>query len=441
MNNYMKIIINALKQWVEEKFTVVNSALKNKVDRVAGKGLSTEDFTTEEKIKLQSLSTEGGVSSWNDLTDRPFYEAGATIKTLDSKFIGSDIARVADIPEVPVTSVNGMTGDIIIEIPENGGSGVSSWNDLTDRPFGETVTKTNLLDNVTTTVTTSMQLPFYFSIESDKQYEVIFNGTTYMCSPFVYYGMQCIGNLYHISGGTNTGEPFAFADGAGAGQAGKMQGFFAEAGTYTISVSSVKSELVKIDPIYLPDLPEEENPSWNDLTDRPFYEHNTGGHYEWDGQWSSLTYTSPAIYKISDATPEPDEFVGAVVVYSGAGGVETTYNITSANINYYDNTKACFISPKQGNVMVYYDGNTQGVENGIYLSAGVYNPTEQTITQYTKSLTYGTTTLQTLDEKFIPDTIARVEQDYIVLKSSTSGSTKKFKVTVNDSGTLTATQM
>lgn len=36
----------------------------------------------------------------------------------------------------PVTSVNGMTGDVVIEMP-SGGTGVSSWNDLTDKPFYE----------------------------------------------------------------------------------------------------------------------------------------------------------------------------------------------------------------------------------------------------------------------------------------------------------------
>ena len=40
---------NSIQGWVV-------SNLSNKVDKVAGKGLSTEDFTTEEKEKLASLS-------------------------------------------------------------------------------------------------------------------------------------------------------------------------------------------------------------------------------------------------------------------------------------------------------------------------------------------------------------------------------------------------
>lgn len=38
----------------------------------------------------------------------------------------------ADIPTAPVTSVNGMTGDVVIKADS---AGVSSWNDLTDKPF------------------------------------------------------------------------------------------------------------------------------------------------------------------------------------------------------------------------------------------------------------------------------------------------------------------
>jgi hypothetical protein len=36
----------------------INSILANKVDKVTGKGLSTNDFTTAEKEKLAGLNTE-----------------------------------------------------------------------------------------------------------------------------------------------------------------------------------------------------------------------------------------------------------------------------------------------------------------------------------------------------------------------------------------------
>lgn len=50
-----------------------------------------------------------------------------------------------------------------------------------------------------------------------------------------------------------------------------------------------------------------------------------------------------------------------------------------------------------------------------------------------------TTAFVPLEDGYIPDTIQRVGED-VILKSSTSGSTKKFKITVNDSGELSATE-
>ena len=48
--------------------------------------------------------------------------------------------------------------------------------------------------------------------------------------------------------------------------------------------------------------------------------------------------------------------------------------------------------------------------------------------------------LKQLDEKYIPSTIQRVGDDLILL-SSTADSTKKFKITVDDSGTLSVTEV
>lgn len=48
--------------------------------------------------------------------------------------------------------------------------------------------------------------------------------------------------------------------------------------------------------------------------------------------------------------------------------------------------------------------------------------------------------IKCLDEKYVPNTIQRVGED-IILNSSTSGSTKKFKITVDDSGAISATEV
>ena len=55
--------------------TAVDNLLANKVDKVSGKGLSTEDYTTEEKTKLgglpSTLATVATSGSYNDLSDKP----------------------------------------------------------------------------------------------------------------------------------------------------------------------------------------------------------------------------------------------------------------------------------------------------------------------------------------------------------------------------------
>ena len=45
-----------------------------------------------------------------------------------------------------------------------------------------------------------------------------------------------------------------------------------------------------------------------------------------------------------------------------------------------------------------------------------------------------------LPEKYIDEEIQRVGDD-VIINSSTTGSTKRFKITVDDSGTLSATEV
>ena len=88
-------------------------------------------------------------------------------------------------------------------------------------------------------------------------------------------------------------------------------------------------------------------------------------------------------------------------------------------------------------------------DNGLNFCVGRFT-NNSSMTQYgTISKTsdqysvYKVTDLKTLDEALIPDSIARVAdltQD-VIISSSTEGSTKKFKIAVDDTGAISATEV
>ena len=305
MNNYMKVIINAMKQWTNDKlsgfdakFVGIDDALKNKVDSIDGKGLSTNDYTTEEKEKLAGIEAGAQVNvqvDWNQddptkpdyVKNRTHYEEGSgatiewdgntedrdsftftstgldgnpmsvpyykvsdltpskseiiggnidisgytttidenliaisneeitvldyffiiygttftfgnnvysvpspgiyfpmamsltygstTIKTLDEKFIPETIARVSDIPpipSIPVTSVNGMTGDVQIEIPEITVNGVApDDNGNIELEVGSEQVQVDWEQNDDSQVSFIKNKPFY---NTEPEYKTIF---------------------------------------------------------------------------------------------------------------------------------------------------------------------------------------------------------------------------------------------------------------------------
>ena len=78
-------------------------------------------------LKKTAHDSEVGVTSWNDLEDKPFGEdASGEVKTLDEKFIPNSIARVTDIPSsegfATETYVNDKVAEALSDIPSGGGS-------------------------------------------------------------------------------------------------------------------------------------------------------------------------------------------------------------------------------------------------------------------------------------------------------------------------------
>ena len=79
------------------------------------------------------------------------------------------------------------------------------------------------------------------------------------------------------------------------------------------------------------------------------------------------------------------------------------------------------------------------VEDGgayLYQYSGYWKFTSRSIGLHTLTLSGPSASTKQIDPKYIPS-----ELNEIVLPSSTSGSSKKFKITVDDSGTITATEV
>lgn len=144
--------------------------------------------------------------------------------------------------------------------------------------------------------------------------------------------------------------------------------------------------------------------SWNDLTDRPFYEESTGAVIEWDGntegrdQMMSGGEPQP-FYKVSDLTPT-DEELGEFIVEINNGVVYTREHLTPMIGENIILTQI---------FMVFHDTDvTLGGEAASVPSPGIYFLAYTGDTGISKFSYGSTTTIKKLDEKFIPDTIARV---------------------------------
>ncbi len=107
----------------------IETAVKNKVDKVDGKGLSTNDFTNADKTKLASAltsftETDPTVPAWAKAENKPTYtasEVGAvpTTRTVNGKALSDNIILNA-------TDVGALSNTTTLF------SG--SYNDLTDKP-------------------------------------------------------------------------------------------------------------------------------------------------------------------------------------------------------------------------------------------------------------------------------------------------------------------
>lgn len=108
----------------EEVAEALNAAIGNKVDKVEGKGLSTEDFTTELKAILTSLPTitAQDVTNWNNKVDKV---EGKGLSTND--YTDADKQKVTNMPTINADNVAAWNN----KVDKVDGKGLST-NDFTN---------------------------------------------------------------------------------------------------------------------------------------------------------------------------------------------------------------------------------------------------------------------------------------------------------------------
>ena len=107
----LAVILSKIKSWAEGKFLTQHQDISGKVDKVSGKGLSTNDFTTALKNKLDGIATGAEVNvqaNWNQ-TDT---SADDYIKNKPTLFSGNynDLTNKPTIPTIPSLSKGTTSG-------------------------------------------------------------------------------------------------------------------------------------------------------------------------------------------------------------------------------------------------------------------------------------------------------------------------------------------
>lgn len=176
-------------------------------------------------------------------------------------------------------------------------------------------------------------------------------------------------------------------------------------------------------------------PSWNDLKDKPFGEMPTGGDtLYWDGNTEGLVEVVSDVgnfYKVSDVVLTEEELLNDVADSLGAGslrcGNEGGFTFKSSS---KDETSGMFAELGFGVIAEYifcastdnYEIPAFGTilpEKGIYFRADIRYFYVATCTRFPK--------------------IKKIDQKYLPLLKSPLG--KQFKLTVDDNGTITATEV
>ena len=194
-------------------------------------------------------------------------------------------------------------------------------------------------------------------------------------------------------------------------------------------------------------------PDWNqnDETAADYVKNRPGGYtivtkkgvdIKWDGVIGDREYSDEGgdvlLVKVSDEVLTSEQLSGAEIIQTITNGVQTiTQSFTIDGNKLVDNNG---ILSEQGSFNFMVVGEQATATFGYSTGTYILHMVERDTTAYVSSIyKQDETGILPIPEEYIDDAIQRVGAE-VIIPSSTPGSTKKFRVTVDDSGALTATE-
>lgn len=359
-----------------------------KVDKVTGKGLSSNDYTDAAKAKVDALAPVATSGNYNDLTNKP------------------------TIPSVPKP----LTYDYM---PEGYPTKIMQTTTLMEEQELAFTLNEGAYSALITTA---------FAIVEGQTYTVKWDGTEYECvGATAGENMYVLGNMSMAGAGADTGEPFLYAYIIDGAEAVGQFGTFDTSASHTISVKRIVEKVTPMAEEYLPEniATKSDVEATQKVLDGVF---SSVATFTFDKQTSgrdTFVFNASNYYKISDFKPSPSDVISYKTI-NEAGNEHSGVNIGTNCVEYGffivvasagdcslpidETTTFSFTAPSAGLYAIYDEGDPSKIAGTAEF------------------------TLKPSSENYI----------YIaglLLKSSTAVSTKKFKITVDDNGTISATEV
>ena len=401
----------------------VGDALAGKVDKVTGKGLSSNDYTDAAKAKVDALAPVATSGNYNDLTNKP------TIPTV--------------LPNPHKLTINGTEYDGSTDVQmtiEGGGSSVPKPLTYDYMPEGypkKSIQTTTLLEEQEIAFSNMGRLYLgvltdAFSLTLGQTYAVNWDGTEYECVCSEFQSSIIFGNLSIMGVGEDTGEPFIYSP------YDKSFVTLDAAPSHTISVVGPTIIYEKIDENFLPKYKYVSYEA-QDLTDvEKETARNNINALDKDVLIEIpnnivLASDFETYYKKYKKTGLPIKWNGNIITYIVDAG--QTGEFKRYIINTGDRLLEFSEYEYNGEKRVAYSNATPLYDNLEASQISFHNPS------YSGDKIISLNDLGDLVINNSNSGKLMIWDGGVVVQSCTAGSTKKFKITVDDTGTLSATEV